>query len=55
MTNLEDYISCVVDATVKSGIQRQVEAFRLGFDQVTLSDITTLFSEGKCSARPKDF
>ncbi|XP_062217886.1 E3 ubiquitin-protein ligase UPL3-like [Phragmites australis] len=32
--NLEEYITLVVDATVKSGIMRQVEAFRSGFNQV---------------------
>ncbi|XP_077246615.1 E3 ubiquitin-protein ligase UPL3-like [Tasmannia lanceolata] len=38
--NLEDYISLVVDATVKTGIARQMEAFRAGFNQVF--DITSL-------------
>ncbi|KAF6170779.1 hypothetical protein GIB67_015731 [Kingdonia uniflora] len=38
--NLEEYISLVVDATVKIGIMRQVEAFRAGFNQVF--DISTL-------------
>lgn len=32
--NLEEYVSFIVDATVKSGISRQVEAFMSGFDQV---------------------
>ncbi|KAL2554468.1 E3 ubiquitin-protein ligase [Forsythia ovata] len=32
--NLEEYVSFIVDATVKSGISRQVEAFKSGFDQV---------------------
>jgi E3 ubiquitin-protein ligase TRIP12 len=32
--NLEEYVTLVVDATVKSGIMRQVEAFRSGFNQV---------------------
>lgn len=40
ITNLEEYISLVVDATVKSGIMRQVEAFRAGFNQVF--DISSL-------------
>jgi hypothetical protein len=31
---LEEYISLLVDATVKSGIKRQIEAFRSGFNQV---------------------
>lgn len=34
INNLEDYISLVVDATVKTGIMRQMEAFRSGFNQV---------------------
>ncbi|CAO2815602.1 unnamed protein product [Amaranthus hypochondriacus] len=34
INNLEEYISLVVDATVKAGIVRQMEAFRAGFNQV---------------------
>lgn len=37
MRNLEDYVSLTVDATVKSGISRQVEAFISGFNQVSRS------------------
>ncbi|GMP64288.1 hypothetical protein CsSME_00025634 [Camellia sinensis var. sinensis] len=40
INNLELYISLVVDATVKTGITRQMEAFRAGFNQVF--DISTL-------------
>ncbi|PIA57405.1 hypothetical protein AQUCO_00600259v1 [Aquilegia coerulea] len=40
INNLEEYVSLVVDATVKSGIMRQVEAFRAGFNQVF--DISSL-------------
>lgn len=40
INNLEEYISLVVDATVKSGIMRQMEAFRAGFNQVF--DISSL-------------
>ncbi|KAI8554080.1 hypothetical protein RHMOL_Rhmol05G0069800 [Rhododendron molle] len=40
INNLEEYISLVADATVKTGILRQMEAFRTGFNQVF--DITTL-------------
>ncbi|KAI3922610.1 hypothetical protein MKX01_006299 [Papaver californicum] len=40
ITNLEEYISLVVDATVRTGIMRQVEAFRAGFNQVF--DISSL-------------
>lgn len=35
INNLEEYISLVVDATVKTGIMRQMEAFRSGFNQVS--------------------
>lgn len=34
INNLEEYISMVVEATVKTGILRQMEAFRAGFNQV---------------------
>ncbi|XP_042493739.1 E3 ubiquitin-protein ligase UPL3-like [Macadamia integrifolia] len=40
INNLEEYISLVVDATVKTGIMRQKEAFRAGFNQVF--DISSL-------------
>ncbi|XP_021775478.1 E3 ubiquitin-protein ligase UPL3-like [Chenopodium quinoa] len=40
INNLEEYISLVVDATVKSGVIRQMEAFRAGFNQVF--DVTSL-------------
>jgi E3 ubiquitin-protein ligase TRIP12 len=38
--NLEEYVTLVVDATVKSGITKQVEAFKSGFSQVF--DISSL-------------
>ncbi|OIT27638.1 PREDICTED: E3 ubiquitin-protein ligase UPL3-like [Nicotiana attenuata] len=40
LSNLEEYVSLVVDATVRSGIRQQTEAFRSGFNQVF--DISTL-------------
>ncbi|RDX83695.1 E3 ubiquitin-protein ligase UPL3, partial [Mucuna pruriens] len=40
INNLEEYISLVVEATVKTGIMRQMEAFRAGFNQVF--DISSL-------------
>ncbi|KAG5064939.1 hypothetical protein AAZX31_04G003500 [Glycine max] len=40
INNLEEYISLVIDATVKTGIMRQIEAFRAGFNQVF--DISSL-------------
>ena len=46
INNLEEYISLVVDATVKTGIMRQMEAFRAGFNQVQflsfMSSVTIL-------------
>ncbi|GJV79147.1 zinc finger, CCHC-type containing protein [Tanacetum coccineum] len=33
INNLEEYVSLVVSATVKTGITRQMEAFRAGFNQ----------------------
>ncbi|KAL1313756.1 hypothetical protein AAHE18_16G135200 [Arachis hypogaea] len=36
INNLEEYISLVVDATVKTGITRQMEAFKAGFNQPML-------------------
>lgn len=43
MNNLEEYVSLLVDATIHSGISRQVEAFKLGFNQVSATNI--LFSD----------
>ncbi|CAH1441958.1 unnamed protein product [Lactuca virosa] len=34
MMNLENYIELVVDATINSGIMKQMEAFKSGFNQV---------------------
>ncbi|KAF9593401.1 hypothetical protein IFM89_022662 [Coptis chinensis] len=34
MFNLEEYVSSIADATVHSGVSRQVEAFKIGFNQV---------------------
>nr|XP_043631865.1 E3 ubiquitin-protein ligase UPL3-like [Erigeron canadensis] len=42
--NLEDYISLVVSATVKTGIARQMEAFRFGFNQVFDISALQIFS-----------
>ncbi|GKC23928.1 E3 ubiquitin protein ligase UPL3, partial [Tanacetum coccineum] len=36
LNNLDECISMVVDATVKTGITRQMEAFRAGFNQTFL-------------------
>lgn len=35
INSLEEYISLVVDGTVKTGIMRQMDAFRDGFNQVS--------------------
>jgi len=32
--NLEEYVHHVVEATVKSGIAKQMEAFKSGFNEV---------------------
>ncbi|KAK4776672.1 hypothetical protein SAY86_005360 [Trapa natans] len=45
MMNLDDYVSLVVDATVKTGISRQVEAFKSGFDEVFPIRHLQIFSE----------
>ncbi|KAJ8532872.1 hypothetical protein K7X08_015761 [Anisodus acutangulus] len=34
LSNLEEYVLLIVDATLNSGISRQIEAFKSGFDQV---------------------
>ncbi|XP_009622742.1 E3 ubiquitin-protein ligase UPL4 isoform X2 [Nicotiana tomentosiformis] len=34
MSNLEEYVSLIVDASLNSGISRQIGAFKSGFDQV---------------------
>lgn len=44
INNLEEYISLVVDATVKTGIMRQMEAFRAGFNQVFDISALQIFS-----------
>ncbi|KAE8812510.1 E3 ubiquitin-protein ligase UPL4 [Hordeum vulgare] len=43
--NLEEYVSFVVEATVKSGITRQLEAFESGFSQVFPLSTLRVFSE----------
>ncbi|XP_015944856.1 E3 ubiquitin-protein ligase UPL4 isoform X1 [Arachis duranensis] len=45
LTNLENYVSLVVDATVRSGISRQVEAFKSGFNQVFSVEHLKIFNE----------
>ncbi|XP_010253504.1 PREDICTED: E3 ubiquitin-protein ligase UPL4 isoform X2 [Nelumbo nucifera] len=45
MDNLEEYVSLTVDATVNSGIIRQVEAFKSGFNQVFPIKSLQIFSE----------
>lgn len=44
INNLEEYISLVVDATVRTGIMRQMEAFRAGFNQVFDISALQIFS-----------
>ncbi|CAJ1968460.1 unnamed protein product [Sphenostylis stenocarpa] len=45
MRNLEDYVLLIVDATVRSGISRQVEAFKSGFNQVFSIEHLRIFNE----------
>ncbi|KAF5951530.1 hypothetical protein HYC85_009474 [Camellia sinensis] len=41
INKLEEYLSLVVDATVKTGIMRQIEAFKAGFNQVSLRHLNS--------------
>lgn len=36
--NLEEYISFVLDATIQTGVRRQVDAFKSGLNQVCVCD-----------------
>ncbi|XP_019427999.1 PREDICTED: E3 ubiquitin-protein ligase UPL4 [Lupinus angustifolius] len=45
MRNLEEYVSLIVDATVRSGVSRQVEAFKSGFNQVFSIEHLNIFNE----------
>ncbi|OMO73502.1 E3 ubiquitin-protein ligase [Corchorus olitorius] len=45
LANLEDYIKLVVDATIHTGIARQIEAFRSGFNQAIAIEHLRIFTE----------
>ncbi|KAL0709011.1 hypothetical protein Bca4012_015989 [Brassica carinata] len=45
MDNLDEYIKAIVNATVRNGIQKQVEAFRSGFNQVFPIEHLEIFNE----------
>nr|PNR54131.1 hypothetical protein PHYPA_007807 [Physcomitrium patens] len=45
LDNLEEYVSLVVEATVKVGVGPQIEAFRSGFNQVFQLSSLQIFSE----------
>lgn len=45
INNLEGYVSLVVDATVRSGISRQLAAFKSGFNKVFPLKTLQIFSE----------
>ncbi|CAM6105259.1 unnamed protein product [Calypogeia fissa] len=45
LDNLHEYVSLVVDATVKTGIAAQLEAFRSGFNQVFQLSTLQIFNE----------
>lgn len=47
--NLEEYITLVVDASVKTGILPQVDAFRSGFNQVFPISMLQIFTEEELS------
>lgn len=56
LSNLEEYVSLVVDATVRTGIGRQMEAFRSGFNQVSFHHgIYCLFGQAKSAYFDKCF
>ncbi|KAG0502786.1 hypothetical protein HPP92_002858 [Vanilla planifolia] len=45
--NLEEYVSLVVDATVKSGIAKQIEAFKFGFNKAFPLEALQIFNEAE--------
>lgn len=45
INNLEGFVSLVVDATVRSGISRQLEAFKSGFNKVFPLETLQIFTE----------
>lgn len=45
--NVEEYVSLVVDATIKTGIMSQIEAFRTGFNQVLPLSSLQIFTENE--------
>ncbi|GLT47885.1 hypothetical protein SLA2020_215420 [Shorea laevis] len=44
-SNLEEYVKLVVDVTIKSGVSRQVDAFKSGFNQVFPIEHLQIFTE----------
>ncbi|CAA7389475.1 unnamed protein product [Spirodela intermedia] len=45
IANLEEYVSLILDATIGSGISRQMEAFKSGFNEVFPLKALHIFSE----------
>lgn len=45
--NMEEYVSLVVDATIKIGVMSQLEAFRTGFNQVLPLSSLQIFTENE--------
>nr|GMD67633.1 E3 ubiquitin-protein ligase UPL4 isoform X1 [Ipomoea batatas] len=45
LSNLEEYVSLIVNASIGSGVSRQVESFKSGFDQVFPIKHLQIFSE----------
>ncbi|XLU27949.1 hypothetical protein S245_064015, partial [Arachis hypogaea] len=53
INNLEEYISLVVDATVKTGITHKMEAFKAGFNQLS-STVANASSNGNGPSESAD-
>ncbi|XP_047316490.1 E3 ubiquitin-protein ligase UPL4-like [Impatiens glandulifera] len=45
LSNLEEYVNLVVEATIGDGISKQIEAFKSGFNQVFLIKHLRIFTE----------
>lgn len=52
--NLKDYIKMVVEASIRAGICRQLEAFKSGFNQVHLIKPNFVISFFECSDKLKN-
>jgi len=50
IANLDDYLTLTLEFALESGIRKQMEAFRSGFNQVTISQ--NFFSSSLLAKRP---